>query len=860
MTLVPPRRQAAPRRGIRRTLAAGAALAAAGALLTAPAAATAAEPAPPADLGSRFTLAVLPDTQFYSRYSADQFVPRYGTDPFAVQTAWLAEHRDELNIPFVTHLGDVVDQVGRGVEWQAADAAMATLDDADVPYSILAGNHDVRNSRDDWYDTDYDLANEPYLQWFGTDRAAAVPGYGGSDPTGFNRYHVFEAQGQEFLVLALGWRSSDASLAWAQGVLDAHPTLPTILTTHSLLNIDADAVTPRPDAYGERLWERLIRGNDQIFLTFNGHFHGSTHVTRTNDAGHEVTNILMDHQMAYEGGNGYLGLVEFDLGGGRISVQTASPWVVQKPQETLTSYDQPFLEAANQQYTLDVDFTERFAGFAPDFETGPADQPSLTQAARDLLLDGFEGPDPIGLAQPGSRDDFVEVDGTVAHWRFGEQGTGPVAEGQAFEDIVGGADLARASIAGSGSDTAQPGDVTVVADANPFSSDGAAICFANADQRTDRFSYLSTAPDAAVNDLQFEDGYTIETFLKVDASWTAEANGWSKAIVRSGNRSQLPGMPWSQWDYTASPAALGISNLKEFQWTEVPVETTKGDRTSWSGEIMLDRWVHVALVNDPATSRTTMYVDGAPVLRNATDVLGQSVNGGMPWVFGADWVDDAARNGWNGCVGETRVIDHPTTPQQWLTARPSLDGFTADAPSGELPAGSTVEAIEGTGTPGATVTLTGSLSGETVVDDAGAWRIELGTPVAAGVGGAGGPLGMAATAAGPIATALTAPGAYAFELRQGFGTRVSDPITGSFTILAAPVDPGTGPGTEPGTGGPALPGSGSGAGSTPAETDASGLASTGFEGLWAGGVALLLVVAGGVLLVARRRRAEAAAE
>ncbi|WP_350347919.1 LamG-like jellyroll fold domain-containing protein [Agromyces sp. G08B096] len=855
MTLVPPRHRAAPRRGIR-SLAAGAALAAAGALLTAPTLATAAE-AEPGELGSRFTLAVLPDTQFYSRYSADQFVPRYGSDPFAVQTEWLAEHRDELNIPFVAHLGDVVDQVNRGVEWQAADRAMDTLDEAGMPYSILAGNHDVRNSRDDWYDTDYDLAAEPYLQWFGTSRAEAVPGYGGSDPTGFNRYHVFEAQGQEFLVLALGWRSSDASLAWAQGVLDAHPTLPTILTTHSLINIDADAVTARLDAYGERLWERLIRGNDQIFLTFNGHFHGSTRYTRANDAGHEVTHILMDHQMAYEGGNGYLGLVEFDLGAGRISVQTASPWVVQKPQESLTSYDQPFLEAANQQYTLDIDFAERFAGFAPDFETGPADQPSLTQVARDLLLDGFEGPDPIGLAQPGSRDDFVEVDGTVAHWRFGAQGEGPVAEGQTFEDVAGDADLARVAIADSGSGTAQPGDVAVVTDANPFSSDGAAICFANADQRTDRFSYLATAADAPVNDLRFEQGYTIETFLKVDPSWTSEANAWSKAIVRSGNRSQLPGMPWSQWDYTASPAALGISNLKEFQWTEVPVTTTKGDRTSWSGEIILDRWVHVALVNDSATSRTTMYVDGAPVLRNATDVLGQSVNGGMPWIFGADWVDDAARNGWNGCIGETRVIDHPTTPDQWLTARPSLEGFAAEVPSGQLPAGSTVEAIEGAGTPGATVTLTGGLEGEAVVDDSGAWRIELGTPAVSGVGGGAGVAAMA-VGAGGIRAALSEPGVYEFELRQGFGTRVSDPITGSFTIAAAPVDPGTGPGAGPGAGGGGAPDGR--AGSTTAGGSERDLASTGFEGAWVGGLALLLLAAGGAALVVVRRRARAAAE
>ncbi|MFC7465364.1 hypothetical protein [Brachybacterium sp. GCM10030252] len=62
--------------------------------------------------GSRFSLAVLPDTQFYSRYAQSNFIPDYGTDPFNVQTQWLADHADELNIPFTAHLGDVVDQAG----------------------------------------------------------------------------------------------------------------------------------------------------------------------------------------------------------------------------------------------------------------------------------------------------------------------------------------------------------------------------------------------------------------------------------------------------------------------------------------------------------------------------------------------------------------------------------------------------------------------------------------------------------------------------------------------------------------------------------------------------------------------------
>src|SRR5699024_2099420 len=118
--------------------------------------------------------------------------------------------------------------------------------------------------------------------------------------------------------------------------------------------------------------------------------------------------------------------------------------------------------------------------------------------------------------------------------------------------------LQRVQLDESGSANAEPGDVTISDDAHAFSSDGAAVCFDNSDRTTGRFSYLATSPDAAVNDAVLDDGYTIETFIQVSEDWTVDANQWSKALVRSGNRSTLDGMPWSQWDYTASPAALGI--------------------------------------------------------------------------------------------------------------------------------------------------------------------------------------------------------------------------------------------------------------------------------------------------------------
>lgn len=199
---------------------------------------------------------------------------------------------------------------------------------------------------------------------------------------------------------------------------------------------------------------------------------------------------------------------------------------------------------------------------------------------------------------------------------------------------------------------------------------------------------------------------------------------------------------------------LGLSNLKEFQWTEVPIDTARGDRTSWSGEIMVDSWVHVALVNDPAERTTTMYVDGAPVLRNASDTLGHGLEAAMPWVLGSDWVDDKATNGWNGCIGETRVVDHPIGPDQWLTARADIDGLTVTSPAADATLPRTVQAT-GTGLPGATVTVTAGITRTVVVGKDGVWRANLGT---------------------------LRSGTYELVATQSMGTRSAEPVTVDVTV------------------------------------------------------------------------------
>lgn len=145
-------------------------------------------PQPPAgpQLASNFALAVLPDTQFYSRYATlaenDQFGRKFNSEPFQAQTNWVADNAKALNIPFLIHLGDVVDQQGKPEQWVVADQAMKVLESAKMPYSILAGNHDVILDLDysggpnnTGTDTERTLANEPYLKTFGTARASKPP-------------------------------------------------------------------------------------------------------------------------------------------------------------------------------------------------------------------------------------------------------------------------------------------------------------------------------------------------------------------------------------------------------------------------------------------------------------------------------------------------------------------------------------------------------------------------------------------------------------------------------------------------------------------------------------------------------------
>ncbi|MCS3442833.1 LamG-like jellyroll fold domain-containing protein [Microbacterium phyllosphaerae] len=682
------------------------------------------------ELRSSFILPVIPDTQFYSRYSASQFYPKYDTNPFEVQTDWIVENKEELNIPFAVHVGDVVDQEWVTGEWDAAAKAMKILTDGGVPYSVVPGNHDVANMNA----RSSEANSWQYLQRFDKGRMQAQGGstFVDSFQNGLSTAYIFEAEGHQWMSLALAWNASADTFAWAQGVLDAHPGIPVVLSSHAIINIDLDQTSPADWWWGEELWNHLIRKNDEIVVTVNGHFHGTTMRQRTNDFGHPVYQVLTDYQMAADGGNGYMTLFEFDLTNDRIDVESVSPWVTVKDKESLTANDTPVLDGPWQSFSMAVDFEGRF-GYKP----AEATQGDLSERAKEIVSEGWDG-DGVGehWAAAGRADDYIDVDGTVAHWRFGSVAEGVVDETTVIPDVAGASPMYRSAI--DNTDAPEKLEDVQVSHKNvPFySADRGAVCFSDVHRNAtgpDNMSYISTeygAP-ATFADLDSSSGYTVEAFLQLDEDWTEAANRWSAALTRGGAR-QWIGVNDSS-DPGAGAAWLGISSLREYQFSAGDTDT-RNSYTLWSGEIMQGSWHHVAIVNDPVADTVIMYVDGVPVLRNASKVGGMMAADFMPWIIGASTWNTEVEHGWHGCVGETRVVDHALASSEFLYQRVDLDAslaVTTDLVT-VRPSDAVVSSLEGTGHAGASVSVSvdGAAAGSVVVGADGSWSLPLTSPIA----------------------------------------------------------------------------------------------------------------------------------
>jgi hypothetical protein len=317
-----------------------------------------------------WTLVVLPDTQNYSASFPETFNR---------QCDWIVAHRQTHNILFVAHEGDLTDN-NSAPQWQNAHQAMRILNQAQMPYALVTGNHDIGHPHHIGA-TRFTLLND----YFKEADYASSKNFSLCEPGIMqSSWHEFDTPTGKFLLLALEYAPRDKVVDWAHQVMAAHPDHKVIFMTHAYLYCNSTRYdwakygkhqlwNPKASPGlvadgnandGEDLWNKLISKYPNIFITLNGHvlLNGTGYLASPSPAGQTVHQILANYQAgvevddgaggieyrkglkypgprAYRGG-GFLRLMQFYPDGKTVAVKTYSPW-----------YDR-WLTAADQQFSL----------------------------------------------------------------------------------------------------------------------------------------------------------------------------------------------------------------------------------------------------------------------------------------------------------------------------------------------------------------------------------------------------------------------------------------------------------------------------------------------------------------------------
>ncbi len=246
-----------------------------------------------AQSGNFFTIAVISDTQ---NYTDGRFQPAsngvYGLPFFMDQMNYLATNASTMNLAFVTHVGDIV-QNGDGstlvyptsggypqgspqnCEWLNAQQAMNVLAGIGVPFGLVPGNHDYDNMdysgtnaypplcstaaywKTFWGSQSQYFKGQPWYGGASDNLGYESTGAGGKGTgewpaagtlccSGMSSYQLFSANGIKFLHISLEMESGPLAMAWAQSVINQYPGYATIVTTHSYLTPPATYTAAAP--------------------------------------------------------------------------------------------------------------------------------------------------------------------------------------------------------------------------------------------------------------------------------------------------------------------------------------------------------------------------------------------------------------------------------------------------------------------------------------------------------------------------------------------------------------------------------------------------------------------------------------
>jgi len=288
--------------------------------------------APTIDTATEFSVAIIPDTQHYSRLD---------NGIFEAMTQWIADNESTYNIQTVLHEGDLVHNYHQDLtEWDIAETAIDTLDSATIPALLATGNHDgeqgnLRNLSE--FRSRFPVSRYDTV----ATNDSTVVDYGVYNSNPENVYFVQEIHGQSYIFFATEVTPRDEVVSWIDSTLDSYPDAVGFLNTHAYLFHDGtrheegDNYHPSDSGWGisdwndgQLLWQNLIKNRSNVNYVTGGHMINGPYVARRfdeSDPGANVNQTFMNYQDIDNGGDGWLRLVIVDTETQDARIRTYSP-------------------------------------------------------------------------------------------------------------------------------------------------------------------------------------------------------------------------------------------------------------------------------------------------------------------------------------------------------------------------------------------------------------------------------------------------------------------------------------------------------------------------------------------------------
>lgn len=322
-----------------------------------------------------FSFIVVPDPQSYTKFAANQPL-------FELQTAWIENSIDSLNIKCVLCTGDLVEQneirLADGIngdqtseeQWQAAAEAFDRLD-GKVPYVLCTGNHDYGYKSSEVRRTNFHryFPSEKNSCWKQT--LVEVGNNYENTPTLENAAYELETDTWgKILIVSLEFAPRDEAIEWAKSVIEKpeYAGHKVILLTHSFLDKDGNRFVTenyrmQPANYAEAIWQKLVYPSKNICFVVCGHecniVDYDKQVSFRSDAnqyGKQVPQMMFNAQTADgqwfgNGGDCWLRILEFMPDGKTISVRTFSPLFALSP----LTYEKAWRTAPYDQFLITIE-------------------------------------------------------------------------------------------------------------------------------------------------------------------------------------------------------------------------------------------------------------------------------------------------------------------------------------------------------------------------------------------------------------------------------------------------------------------------------------------------------------------------